>query len=364
MQPTAPPSSPLPSESTQEVDVLIIGAGPVGLYLAFQLGLLGIRCTLIDAHHQPGGQPVSLYPDKPIYDLPGIPMCTGPQLMERLTQQVRPFSPALHSGAPVQGMSAMADGRWRVTPGAGHLGSEQETVFIARAVCVAAGVGAFAPKRLGHAALNRWEGTQLHYHPPRSALDPAARTLVVGGDEGAVDAAIHLADHLQPGGAVTLMHRRLVWDAPAATLARLDALVRSGALTVMAGQVGGDIADRDRLAGVRIEPPEGDALDLPCDQIAVFLGLTPKLGPLADWGLNLVRKQVPVDPATCTTELPGVFAVGDVVTYPGKKKLLLCGFAECVQAAFAIAEHLNPGSPPLLEYTSSSTRLQQRLGVL
>ncbi|GAB4089409.1 NAD(P)/FAD-dependent oxidoreductase [Hydrogenophaga soli] len=358
------PTHPVPDPTSTapiETDALVIGAGPVGLFQVFQLGLQDIRTQVVDAHAAPGGQPQALYPDKPIYDLPGIPMCTGAELTQRLWQQVQPFAPQCHWGQQVHSLTPLPDGRLAVGM---QSASRTSTRFIARTVFIAAGVGAFVPKRLAVPGWADWEGRQLFHHPGPDLPLAGQRVLVVGGDQWALERAADLAEQAQPPSHLTLLHRRDHWDADTCTLQRIESLEAAGRLQRRVGQVQSLLSTSDRLNGVTLSLPDGGTDTLALDQVLVFLGLSPKLGPVADWGLAMARKQLHVEPGGCETSCPGVYAVGDVVTYPGKKKLLVCGFHEAVMAAFAAAQRLRPDAPVLLEYTSSSTRLQRLLGVL
>jgi thioredoxin reductase (NADPH) len=340
------------------------------LYQVFQLGLQGLSCHVIDAWPRAGGQPVALYPDKPIYDLPALPACGGRELTERLLTQLKPFAPTWHLGHTVQTLTPLPDGCWCIS-------TDQGLTLNAKVVVIAAGVGAFQPRGLtapGASALHH--AGVLCYHPPLPEVDVACvppsspppswagrHVLVIGGEQDAVDDACTLADwpSLQHRPAcVTLLHRRATLSASAQSLARLNALQATGALRFVVGQV----LDATRPAGVTIEPPEGDRFDLPVDEWRVFLGLSPKLGPISQWDLVMRRKQLEVNPSTMGTSATGVFAVGDINTYPGKKKLLVCGFHEAVMAAFAIAALIYPQRPAVLEYTSSSSRLQALLGLI
>jgi len=346
-----------------ETDCLVIGAGPVGLYQVFQLGLLGLHCTVVDARWEAGGQPSALYPDKPIYDLPGIPVCTGAELTERLRAQVQPFMPHLLWGQQVASCTQQPDHRWLLQTQTANASAAPTGVHIlARTVFIAAGVGAFVPKRLPGSSLQPWEGRQVFYHPAPNGHPQQGPALVVGGDQLAANSAIRLAQRRlsQP---VTLLHRRDQWDVDAPTLETLQLLEAEGLLRRVVGQIQGSTSTQDQLTAVSIQLADGTLQTVPAEVVLVYLGLSPRLGPIADWGLDMERKLLSVDPVHCATRLQGVFAVGDVVTYPGKKKLLVSGFHECVQAAFAAAEYLCPESPPMLEYTSSSSRLQKRLGV-
>ena len=337
-----------------ETDALVIGAGPVGLFQAFQLGLQGIACQLVDALPHVGGQCAELYADKPIYDIPGIPLCTGRELVERLQQQIAPFRPPFHLGQTVQGLQASGDGRWTVTSDAG-------TVWTARTVFIAAGVGAFVPRSLAIEGLSAHLGRQAWF--ASSPLpDFAGQHLLVTGDS---DTALQTClDALERAASVTLMHRREQFSAEPARVQAFQAAQAAGRLRFVAGQPTALAVDGERLTGLEYLDSEGAETRLPCDQLVMALGLSPKLGPVAQWGLQIERKQLVVNTGTFATSAPGIFAVGDINTYPGKKKLILCGFHEATLAAFGAAAHLWPEDKTLLQYTTTSTTLHRRLGLV
>ena len=351
--PAARPEGNLPAPAL-ETDALVIGGGPVGLFQVFELGLLGIAAHLVDALPHVGGQCVELYADKPIYDVPGLPVCSGRELVERLQQQIRPFAPGLHLGQEVNALQRQDEGRYLVRTSTG-------LAFRAKTVFIAAGVGAFAPKRLRLEGAEALEGRHVHYHAETLAHAGQA-VVVLGGDEAAVHAAVDLAEAGQ-AARVTLLHRRDAFKAPAAVLARLQALRDAGRIHVAVGQPMALQLHGGTLTGLNILDPDAQTHTLPASQLLVRLGLSPRLGAIADWGLALERKLVPVDTARFETALPGVYAVGDINHYPGKRKLLLCGFHEATLAAFAAAERVFPGQPVHLQYTTTSPKLHERLGV-
>lgn len=344
-----------------ETDAVVIGAGPVGLYQVFQLGLQGVHAHVLDALAWPGGQPVELYGDKPIYDLPGLSACTGQELADRLAQQAAPFKPTYHLKHLVSALAVQADGRYLLT-------TDRGLQLLAKTVFIAAGVGAFVPKKLPLADLTPFEGTQVFHHPPLTLGMAHCNVVVAGGDQAALDWALSAVAHKATNGvqSVTLLHRRDVVQASADSLAHMDALRASGQLAFTVGQVVGvtvATAAPTTLSGLIVSNPDGQLAELIADRLVVMQGISPKLGPLTEWGLDMVRKQLAVDTATFETSQRGIFAVGDIITYPGKKKLLVCGFHECVLAAFGAAAFLFPQRNLPLEYTSSSSRLQQLLGV-
>ena len=338
-------------------DAVVIGAGPVGLFQVFQLGLHGLRAHVIDALPHPGGQCAELYGDKPIYDIPAIEACTGHELVQRLLAQVQPFAPTFHLGQQVATVQAQPDGGFLV-------GTAQGTQLLARTVFIAAGVGAFMPRALKLPGLDAYEGRQLHYRLDEGTRLAGQRVVVHGGDEPAVQQAIACAtapDALRPAH-TTLQHRRDVFDAPPALLEQLQALRTAGRIDVAIGVASDIVEEQGRLAALELITPAGAPQRLPLDLLLVRLGLVPRLGPITEWGLQLERKQLVVDPATFATSTPGIHAVGDAITYPGKRKLILSGFHEATLAAFAAAEWLAGHKLPL-EYTTSSERLQGLLGV-
>ena len=340
-----------------ETDALIIGAGPAGLFQAFQLGLQDIRAHIVDVLPYVGGQCVALYADKPIYDIPGTPVCTGRELVASLQQQALPFAPQFHLGQEVATLASAADGRWQLTTSTG-------TAFLARTVFIAAGIGAFQPRRLRIPGIEALEGTQLHYHAPDDAAVAGRHLVVAGGGEEAVASALHYAQSAAPPASLKLLHRRDGFEAEAAPLAALQALRDAGRVQFAIGQPTGFEANAGgRLTALVLSQAEGPDQLLPLDLLLVRQGLSPRLGPIADWGLALARKQFVVDPATCATALAGIYAVGDINHYPGKKKLILCGFHEATQAAYAAAEQLFPDRKVVVEYTTTSTRLHGLLGL-
>ncbi len=310
---------------------------------------------MVDSLPAVGGQCALLYADKPIFDIPGTPRCTGRELIDRLQQQIGPFATRFHLDRVVDTIERQSDGRFWV-------GTSTAERFLARVVVIAGGVGSFQPRRLKAEGLARFERHQVFYDFDNAAPFNGRRVLVVGDGEEALQTAIALS---QPGAAasVTLMHRRDEFKAAPETLARIAALRQRGSLAFVAAQpVVAVIDGDDRLAGLEVALPDGSKRTLPLDAIIALTGLSPKLGPIANWGLAMARKQVVVDTATFETDVPGIFAVGDINTYPGKKKLIVCGFHEATLAAYGAAARLFPGTPMPLEYTTTSPRLRSLLG--
>ena len=339
----------------QETDAVVIGAGPVGLFQVFQLGLQGITAHLIDTLPHAGGQCVELYGDKPIYDIPGIPVCTGRELADLLLQQIAPFKPHWHLNTLVSSLAPQPDGRLLLQTSAG-------AQLLARSVFIASGVGAFVPRTLKIEGIERFVGTQVHYQALPTGLDASGLSIVVhGGDEPAVARAVELAEQGR-AARISLLHRRDVFQAPEALLQRLQQLRDAGRIIVEAAQITAIETSGDRLTALQVVDAEGATRALPLDVLVAVLGISPRLGPIADWGIALDRKQLVVDTEAFRTSVPGIYAVGDINTYPGKRKLILCGFHEATLAAFGAAEALK-GDKVALQYTTTSTRLHQLLGV-
>jgi thioredoxin reductase (NADPH) len=349
--------------ATIKTDALIIGAGPVGLFQVFELGLREISAHVIDALPFPGGQCVELYGDKPIYDIPALPACTGRELTDRLLRQVAPFAPAFHLDQLVSHVASTGAGRFDVRTRAG-------LQFDCAAIVLAAGVGAFVPRTLKVAGLDAFEGRQLFH---RADLVPAAalagrRVLVSGATTQALAFATRLCAAIASGAAdapaeVSLIHRRDAFDADDDTLGAFRSACAQGSLRFIAGQPTGIETDGERLVALTVLDATGTTSAVAVDTLVVLQGLSPKLGPLADWGLALERKQVAVDTARFQTNVPGIFAVGDIVHYPGKQRLILSGFHEATLAAAGVAGHLRPGDDGPIEYTTSSPRIHRLLGV-
>ncbi len=340
-----------------ETDAVIVGAGPVGLFQAFQLGLQDIRCHLIDALPYVGGQCAELYADKPIYDIPGLPFCTGRELVERLQQQIRPFAPHFHLHQEVSQVAQRPDGRIDV-----YTSAQQH--FVCKTLFIAAGVGAFQPRKLNLAGAAELEGHHIHYHLSETTQLADQHVWVLGGEAQAVDAALQLSqatDHAP--ASVTLIHRRDVFQAEPQALSAMREAVAAGRLQLQIGQITALQSANQLLQSVHVATPEGETVARAAQQLLVCWGLSPKLGPVAHWGLEMARKQLVVNTENFATSVPGIFAVGDINTYPGKKKLILCGFHEATLAAFGAADIVHPNRKTLLQYTTTSSELHRLLGV-
>ena len=349
-----------PAGDPVATDALVIGAGPVGLFQVFELGLLDIRAHVVDALPHVGGQPALLYPDKPIFDIPGLPVCTGQGLTDALMRQCAPFAPRLHLGQTVSVLERQPDGRFLVVTSA-------QQRLLARTVFIAAGVGAFEPRRLKIEGLGAFEGSQLHHHASDAGSLADQHVLIIGDEDQAIECALALSDDnvvkADRPASVTLMHRRDSFRAQAGRVALMRERCGRGAMRFIAGQVTG-FGERDgRLNEAQVTQPDGSVSAIPLDTLLVLQGLSPRLGPVADWGLAMERKQLLVDTEQYATSVPGIFAVGDINSYPGKRKLLVCGFHECTLAAYGAVALLHPDRPVQLQYTTTSPHLHQLLGV-
>jgi thioredoxin reductase (NADPH) len=338
--------------SITKTDILIIGAGPVGLFAVFELGLLDLKCHLIDILDRPGGQCAELYPEKPIYDIPAWPSISAQGLVDKLMQQIEPFGPAFTFNRMVSGVEKLGDGSFRVT-------TDESEVFEAKAIVIAAGGGSFQPKRPPIPGIEEYEGKSVFYSVRRMEDFRGHDLLIVGGGDSALDWTLNL----QPlARRLTLVHRRAEFRASPDSVNRMFALHEKEQIGFQMGQVTGLKGENGELRAAMVKGPHGD-VEIPCTRMLPFFGLTMKLGPIADWGLNLHENLIPVDTEKFQTSEPGIFAVGDINWYPGKLKLILSGFHEVALMAQAAKRYISPGERIVFQYTTSSTSLQKKLGV-
>jgi thioredoxin reductase (NADPH) len=337
-----------------ETEVVVVGAGPVGLFQVFELGLLGIKAHIIDSLKLPGGQCTELYPDKPIYDIPALPVCGAQELVDRLMQQIRPFHATFHLGEEVTEVTREKDGRFRVGTSAG-------TSLSAGAIVIAAGVGSFQARRMAVPGIEPLEGRCVHYRV-KAAADFHGRDLIIcGGGDSALDWAVALCEKAR---SLTLVHRRAEFRAAPATVSRMRTLVDAGRMRFIEGNVVAIQTEITGFTGAIIQASDGHSTyQVQAEHMLVFFGLHPKLGPITEWGAELEKKALKVDTEKFQTSIPGMFAVGDINTYPGKKKLILSGFHEAALAAFAVQAHLYPAKRQFLQYTTTSPAMHKRLGV-
>lgn len=338
---------------TIKTDVLIIGAGPCGLFAVFELGLLDMKVHLVDILDKLGGQCAELYPEKPIYDIPAIPMVTGQGLTDALMEQIKPFNPTFHLNEMVETIEKIGDPLFRVKTDAGQ-------VFETKVVVISAGGGSFQPKRPPVPGIEAYEGTSVFYAVRKMEQFRGKDLLIVGGGDSALDWVLNL----QPiARRVTLLHRRDDFRAAPHSVDQMRKLVASGKMDLKIGQVTSLEGANGILSGATVKGNDNEISNVECDTILPFFGLTMKLGPVANWGVKLENNLVPVDTEAFETNVPGIFAIGDINTYPGKLKLILSGFHEGALMAQKASRYVFPDKRVVFQYTTSSSSLQKKLGV-
>jgi len=336
-----------------QADVVIVGAGPCGLFQIFELGLLGIHAHVVDSLKHPGGQCSELYPEKPIYDIPALPVCGAQELVDRLLKQAKPFNAQFHMGEEVTGLEVLPDQTFLLT-------TSRDTRFHAKTVIIAGGLGSFQPRRLGLEGSEGFEGKHIHYKVKSAGEFTGKHLVIFGGGDSALDWTLEFVGKAR---SVTLVHRRADFRAQPASVSKMRDLVAHGSMRYVEGIAHSLLTEGDAFRGVRVKSLDGQLHEIRADQALVFFGLHPKLGPIANWGLGIDKRAIQVDTEKFQTNIPGVFAVGDINTYPGKKKLILSGFHEAALAAFAVAARLNPAKKIPLQYTTTSPIMHKRLGV-
>ncbi len=338
-----------------KTDVVIIGAGPVGLFQVFELGLQGLTSHVIDALPQTGGQCTELYPHKPIFDIPAVPECTGQQLIDNLEKQISPFSPGMHLDQTVEELQKRGENDFYVKTSLG-------TEFECRAVIIAAGAGSFTPVRVRVAGIEKYEDRQMFYRVRDPSRHAGKDVVILGGGDSALDWALQLAPLAK---SLTLVNRTERFRAAEASVQKLYELAEAGGVNVLMGTLNSFDETNGRLSGVTftLRDEAKSQKTLPVDDLLVFFGLSPKLGPIENWGIELERKLITINLATFETSVPGIYAIGDINTYEGKKKLILSGFHEAALAAFGIKQAFEPGKKVNLQYTTTSPLMHERLGV-
>ena len=335
-----------------ETDVVIIGAGPVGLFAVFELGLLDLKCHVIDILDRPGGQCAELYPEKPIYDIPGFPVVTGQELVDNLMKQIAPFGAQFHFSQIVNTLQKQPDGRFLLT-------TDADTTFLAKVVVIAAGGGSFQAKRPPVEGIEAYEGKSVFYAVRKIDDFRDQDVVIVGGGDSALDWTLNL----QPiAHSVTLVHRRDAFKAAPASVNRMKELVMAGKINFLLGQISKLDGDNGQLTAVHLAMESGEAT-VPATRMLPFFGLTIKLGPVAEWGLQLEESVLKVDTEKFQTSEAGIFAIGDINSYAGKLTLILSGFHEAALMAQAAKHHIDPTGRIVFQYTTSSTKLQKKLGV-
>ena len=338
---------------TIKTDVVIIGAGPCGLFQVFELGLLDIHAHVVDSLKQVGGQCTELYPDKPIYDIPALPICGAQELADRLLEQIQPFNADFHLGQTVNKLEQGEDGRFLLETSSG-------TRFDTGSVILAAGLGAFQPRRLRARGAEDWENRKINYRIREPENLEGKNIIILGGGDSALDWTLELHGKAKK---ITLVHRRADYRAQPASVKKMKALADGETLEEFQGNVRSVFEQNGEFGGLEIADPDGEHHHVEADEVFVFWGLSPNLGPIAEWGLDLDKRNIRVDTEKFQTNIPGVFAVGDINTYPGKKKLILSGFHEAALAAFGVQQHIHPEQKVRLQYTTTSPIMHKRLGI-
>src|SRR5580658_1010370 len=336
-----------------ETDVIIVGAGPIGLFAVFELGLLDLKSHLVDILDRPGGQCTELYPEKPIYDIPGLPIVTGQELTTRLMEQIKPFGAQFHLSQMARALEKLPDGRWK-------LSTDADTEIVAPVVVIAAGGGSFVPKRPPIAGIEAYEGTSVHYAVRKMEMFRGKDLLIAGGGDSALDWTINLAPVAK---GLTLVHHRDGFRAAQHSVNRMRELVEEGKVKFDVASVKALHGADGKLEAVTLAGADKREWRHECDALLPFFGLTIKLGPIADFGLNLHENLIPVDTAKFESSTPGIFAIGDINSYAGKLKLILCGFHEAALMAQAAFHICRPNEKLRFQYTTSSSSLQKKLGV-
>ena len=346
------------SQEPKNIDALIIGAGPCGLFQVFELGLLGINSIIIDSMDKIGGQCSELYPDKPIYDIPGIPVCSAQELVDSLLKQIEPFNPQIQLGEEVVGVEKMNKG-YLVT-------TSKKNQFITKTIFIAGGVGSFQAKKLRLTNISDYEDQWLYYKIQDKNKLIGKNIVIFGGGDSALDWAIEFATDkgfLDSGGQVTLVHRRDEYRGAPASVNTMKDLAKQELIKLYEIYTLSSFkTDNNDLKSLTLSK-DGEELEIEANVALVFFGLSPKLGPIADWGLEINKKSIEVNTESFETNYPSIFAIGDIANYPGKKKLILSGFHEAALASFAAKAIIEPGKKVHLQYTTTSPKLQERLGV-
>ena len=340
------------SNKVIETDVVIIGAGPVGLFAVFELGLLDMKCDVIDILDKPGGQCAELYPDKPIYDIPGIPEISGGELTKSLLEQIKPFNPRFHLSTIVSELKQINNDLWEVV-------TDSDKIFHTKVIVIAAGGGSFQPKKPPIDGIDDYEGKSVFYSIKNIESFYNKEIAIVGGGDSALDWALTL--HKKSKN-LTLIHRRKEFRAAPDTVNKVMKLIDDGSINFELGQVKELVGSDGQLSKIICKDKEEEK-EIKCEAMLPFFGLTMKLGPVANWGLNLEQNLIKVNTETFETNQKGIFAIGDINYYPGKLKLILCGFHEGALMAQKAHQYIYPDKKVIFQYTTSSSKLQKKLGV-
>ena len=336
-----------------QTDVVIIGAGPAGLFQVFELGLLDIHAHVVDSLPRIGGQCGELYPEKPIYDIPAYPVIGAQELIDRLMEQIEPFNAQFHLGQAVTGLERKDNGRFALVTSAG-------IEFDTATVIIAAGLGAFQPRQLRAPGAVDFNEKCIHYKISQAQELAGKDIIILGGGDSALDWTLELHDKVK---SLILIHRRVEYRAQPASVKKMKALAEKGAIREFHGMVREVLSEDGGFHGLIVADAEGNTHEIDADEVYVFWGLSPNLGPVGEWGLDIDKRQIRVDTEKFETSETGIFAVGDINTYPGKKKLILSGFHEAALAAFGVQKHLDPDKRVFLQYTTTSPVMHKRLGL-
>jgi len=334
-----------------KTDALVIGAGPVGLFVVHQLGIIGLKSEVVDNLNKAGGQCIELYPDKPIYDIPAIPECTGESLTKNLLHQIKPFKTNFHLNERVQQISKEKN-NWKIT-------TSKNKIFISPNVIIAGGVGSFEPRKFSVKGAETFENKGVFYSIKDKNIFKSKKICIFGGGDSALDWAVELSKI----GEVILVHRRSEFRGAKHSVELSKKLEKEGKLKIKTPFQIDSIEGKDRVSSIIIKNDEGKTEEIKTDFVLGFFGLIMKLGPIAEWGLNIDKKTIPVNTENFQTNKEGIFAIGDICTYPGKLKLILSGFHEGALAARACFKLARPNEKYRFEFTTTSKTLQERLGV-
>ena len=341
------------SDNRQKTDVIIIGAGPVGLFAVFELGLLDMKAHLVDILDKPGGQCAELYPEKPIYDIPAFPEISGQELTDNLMKQIEPFGPTFHFQQMAESLTKLDNGNWEMT-------TDQGLTLEAPVIVIAAGGGSFMPKKPSIPNLEAYEGKSVFYAVRRREQFTGKNILIAGGGDSALD----WCHNLQPiAGSMALIHRRNDFRAAPDSVSKMHQLIADKKMDLHVANIIELHGENGQLEAVTAQRKGEEPYRIECDTLLAFYGLTMKLGPIANFGLNLHENLIPVDTEKFQTSTPGIFSIGDINHYPGKLKLILSGFHEAALMAQEAFRIVYPDKKLRFQYTTSSTSLQEKLGV-
>ena len=334
-----------------KTDVLVIGAGPVGLFAIHQLGIIGLKAEVVDNLDKIGGQCIELYPDKPIYDIPGIPECTGKELTKSLLEQIKPFKTNFHLNERVQAISKEKE-NWKIT-------TNKNKIFVSPNIIIAGGVGSFEPRKFPIKDIEKFENKSIFYSIKDKNYFKNKKVCIFGGGDSALDWAIELSKISE----VTLVHRRNEFRGAEHSITKVKKLKKEGKIKIKTPFQINSIEGKNSISEITIKDENNKIEKIKTDCVLGFFGLIMKLGPIAEWGLNLDRKTIPVNTENFQTNKKGIFAIGDICTYPGKLRLILSGFHEGALASRACFKLARPNEKYRFEFTTTSKDIKEKLGI-